>query len=88
MDLVKKKKIKTLNELNTFDENKVEIQRQLRMLGLQEPTIDRFEREMYELQREHTCRMNRIKRTQRIIWLCFTLGFGLQLILLILKLLK
>jgi len=88
MDLVKKKKIKTLNELNTFDENKVEIQRQLRMLGLQEPTIDRFEREMHELQREHTRRMNRIKRTQRIIWLCFTLGFGLQLILLILKLLK
>ena len=88
MDLVKKKKIKTLNELNTFDENKAEIQRQLRMLGLQEPVIDRFEREINELQQEHTRRMNRIKRTQKIIWFCFALGFGLQLILLILKLLK
>lgn len=89
MDLVKKKKIKTLNELNTFDENKAEIQRQLRVLGLQEESFgERFQRELDDLTREHERRMRRIKRISRIIWTSFAIGFALQLISLILKIMK
>lgn len=86
MDLVKKKNIKTLSELNTFDENKAEIQRQMRVLGLQEENFtERFQRELDELTREHERRLKRIKRISRLIWVGFAIGMILQIVSLILK---
>lgn len=86
MDLVKKKKIKTLNELNTFNVNKAEIRRQLGALGLEEESFtERFQRELDILTREHERRLKRIKNISRVVWALFAIGMALQIIALILK---
>jgi hypothetical protein len=89
MDLVKKKKIKTLNEINTFNLNKSEIERQRRVLGLiEEDFLGRFQREISELEREHERRLKNIKRFSRIAWTCFIIGMVAQVVALILKMSK
>jgi hypothetical protein len=88
MDLVKKKKIKTLNELNTFNNNKADIQRELRVLGLTERHMDRFQRELEDLNREHDRRLKRLKWVMRFFWITLGLQILAQAILLIIKLSK
>ena len=88
MDLIKKKKIKTLKELHSFNENRDEIQRQIRVLGLQEPFMENFQREIEELSREHEYRLKKIRRISKMVWITFGLSALLQVVLLILKLIK
>jgi len=90
MDFIKKKNIKTLNELTTFDDNKAEIERQIRAFGLDVPEDfnERFRREIAELQREHERKMKKIKIISRICWAIFIIGFVLQIVALLIKINK
>jgi len=85
-----KKKIKTLKELNSFNGNKSEIQRQIRVLGLgecsnDESFADRFQRELDKIDSEHKKRLKKIKWIMRGWWIIFGIGLALQIIALILK---
>lgn len=60
MNFIKKNKIKTLKELNSFNDNKEEIQRQMDLFGFHDH-VNMFIQEVDQSQLEHDRRMKKFR---------------------------